>query len=50
MDAAKAIARNQGAKRLVWEVWRMNPQAIDFYQAIGGEISEENLRMSLAVV
>jgi len=49
MDAAAAIAREQGAKRLVWEVWGKNPLAIDFYKRIGGEVFEENLRMSLAV-
>jgi GNAT superfamily N-acetyltransferase len=49
MDAAKAVARDQGAERLVWEVWRMNPSAVDFYRRIGGEIFEENLRMSIGV-
>lgn len=49
MDAAKAIAREQGATRLVWEVWSKNRRAIDFYKAIGGAVFEENLRMSLEV-
>jgi GNAT superfamily N-acetyltransferase len=49
MDAAKVIAREQRAERLVWEVWRMNPSAVDFYRRIGGEIFEENLRMSVGV-
>jgi len=49
MDAVKAVAREQQAERLVWEVWRKNPLAIDFYKGIGGEVFEENLRMSLAV-
>jgi GNAT superfamily N-acetyltransferase len=49
MDAVKDIARAQQAKRLVWEVWSKNPLAIDFYKSIGGEVFEENLRMSLAV-
>ncbi|MDQ7248041.1 GNAT family N-acetyltransferase [Dongia sedimenti] len=49
MDAAKAIARQKGATRLVWEVWSKNPLAIDFYKAIGGAVFEDNLRMSLAV-
>ena len=49
MEAAKTIAREQGAKRLVWEVWNKNPKAVDFYRAIGGEVFEENLRMSLVV-
>jgi GNAT superfamily N-acetyltransferase len=49
MEAAKAIAREQGAKRLVWEVWNKNPRAVDFYRAIGGEVFDENLRMSLVV-
>jgi GNAT superfamily N-acetyltransferase len=49
MDAVKDIARAQQAKRLVWEVWSKNPLAIDFYKSIGGEVFEENLRMSLVV-
>ena len=49
MDAAKAIARERGAKRIVWEVWKKNPPAIAFYEKIGGTVSEENLRMSLVV-
>jgi GNAT superfamily N-acetyltransferase len=49
MDAVKAVARAQRAQRIVWEVWRKNPLAIDFYKAIGGEVFEDNLRMSLAV-
>jgi GNAT superfamily N-acetyltransferase len=49
MDGVKDIARAQQAKRIVWEVWSKNPLAIDFYKGIGGEVFEENLRMSLAV-
>jgi GNAT superfamily N-acetyltransferase len=49
MDAVKALARDQQAKRIVWEVWRKNPLALDFYKAIGGEVFDENLRMSLVV-
>jgi GNAT superfamily N-acetyltransferase len=49
MEAVKDIARAQQAKRLVWEVWTKNPLAIDFYKSLGGEVFEENLRMSLAV-
>jgi GNAT superfamily N-acetyltransferase len=49
MDAVRDIAREQQAKRLVWEVWSKNPSAIAFYKSIGGEVFEENLRMSLAV-
>ena len=49
MEAVKDIARAQQAKRLVWEVWSKNPLAIDFYKSIGGEVFEENLRMSLVV-
>jgi GNAT superfamily N-acetyltransferase len=49
MDEVKAFAREQQAKRVVWEVWRKNPPAIDFYESIGAEVFEENLRMSLVV-
>ncbi len=49
MEAVKALARDQGAQRVVWEVWRKNPLAIDFYKAIGGEVFDDNLRMSLVV-
>jgi GNAT superfamily N-acetyltransferase len=49
IDAVKAIAREQQAKRLTWEVWSKNPLAIEFYRRIGGTVYEENLRMSLAV-
>jgi GNAT superfamily N-acetyltransferase len=49
MAAVAAIARRQKAQRVVWEVWRKNPLAIDFYQGIGGESFDENLRMSLVV-
>jgi GNAT superfamily N-acetyltransferase len=49
MDAVKEVARQQQAKRIVWEVWRKNPLAIDFYKGIGGEVFDENLLMSLEV-
>jgi GNAT superfamily N-acetyltransferase len=49
MDAVKDAARQQQAKRVVWEVWRKNPLAIDFYKGIGGEVFDENLLMSLEV-
>jgi GNAT superfamily N-acetyltransferase len=49
MDAVKTLAREKGAKRVVWEVWRKNPLAIDFYRGIGAEAHDDNLRMSLVV-
>ena len=49
MDAVKDVARAQQAKRIVWEVWRKNPLAIDFYKGIGGQVFDDNLRMSLEV-
>jgi len=49
MNAVKDVAREQQAKRIVWEVWRKNPRAIDFNKAIGGEVFDEDLRMSLVV-
>jgi hypothetical protein len=45
----KQVAREQQAKRVVWEVWRKNPAAIDFYKSIGGEVFDENLLMNLVV-
>jgi GNAT superfamily N-acetyltransferase len=49
MEAVKSIARDQQAKRVVWEVWRKNPRAIDFYRAIGADMFDDNIRMSLVV-
>jgi GNAT superfamily N-acetyltransferase len=49
MDAVNSIARAQKASRVVWEVWRKNPLAIDFYRGIGAETHDDNLRMSLVV-
>ena len=49
MDTVKSIARAQQAKRVVWEVWRKNPSAIDFYRGIGAEAYDDNIRMSLVV-
>jgi GNAT superfamily N-acetyltransferase len=49
MDAVKSIAREQRARRVVWEVWRKNPRAIAFYRGIGAEAYDDNLRMSLVV-
>lgn len=49
MEAIKSIAREQQAKRVVWEVWRKNPLAIDFYKSIGAEVFDDNLRMSWVV-
>lgn len=49
MDAVKSMARQQKATRVVWEVWRKNPAAIDFYRGIGAEAYDDNLRMSLIV-
>ena len=49
MEAVTAIARKQKAKRVVWEVWRKNSLAIDFYRGIGAEAHDDNLRMSLVV-
>lgn len=49
MDAAKDIARQNRATRIAWEVWDKNPRAITFYRSIGGEVYQDNLRMSLVV-
>lgn len=49
VEAVRSVAREQRAERIVWEVWRKNPLAIEFYRAIGGEVFDDNLRMCLAV-
>jgi GNAT superfamily N-acetyltransferase len=49
MEAVKSVARDRKARRVVWEVWRKNPLAIDFYRGIGAEAYDDNLRMSLVV-
>ena len=49
MEAVRSVARDEQAKRVVWEVWRKNPLAIDFYKGIGAEVFDDNLRMSLVV-
>jgi GNAT superfamily N-acetyltransferase len=49
MEAVRSIAGEQQAKRVVWEVWRRNPLAIDFYKSIGAEVFDDNLRMSWVV-
>jgi len=49
MDAVRSIAQAQNAKRIVWEVWRKNPPAIEFYRGLGAETHDDNLRMSLEV-
>jgi GNAT superfamily N-acetyltransferase len=49
MEAVKSLAREQQARRVVWEVWRKNPLAIDFYRGIGAEVFDDNFRMSWVV-
>jgi GNAT superfamily N-acetyltransferase len=49
MEAVKAVAREQQARRVVWEVWRKNPLAIDFYRRLGAEVFDDNFRMSWVV-
>jgi GNAT superfamily N-acetyltransferase len=49
MEAVKSVARDQNARRIVWEVWRKNPLAIEFYRGIGAEVFDDNFRMSWVV-
>ncbi|HVM84438.1 MAG TPA: GNAT family N-acetyltransferase [Candidatus Binatia bacterium] len=49
MQAVRELAAAQGARRVVWEVWNKNPSAIAFYESLGAEVYDENLRMSLKV-
>jgi len=49
MQAVRDLATAQGARRVVWEVWNRNPAAIAFYESLGAEVYNENLRMSLKV-
>ena len=37
MNAARAVAKQRGAARLFWTVWRKNPKAIAFYRELGAK-------------
>ncbi len=47
MSEAAKLARARGATHVTWEVWRLNPRAVAFYQSIGAEIFDDNLRMAM---
>jgi GNAT superfamily N-acetyltransferase len=47
MAEAGRLAKARGATHVTWEVWRLNPRAIAFYKAIGGQIYDDNVRMAM---
>lgn len=47
MAEAATLARARGATHVTWEVWRLNPRAVTFYETIGAEIVDDNLRMMM---
>ncbi|MDY0881717.1 GNAT family N-acetyltransferase [Dongia soli] len=49
MEAACDLARQRGATRLIWSVFKPNRLAYDFYQRIGGVMIEELDWMTLPV-
>lgn len=49
MEEAAKLAKARGATRMTWEVWRQNPRAIAFYESLGAEGYDDNLRMSMTV-
>ena len=49
MQAAGDLARQHGATRLIWSVFKPNRLAYDFYRRIGGEMIEELDWMTLPV-
>ncbi len=49
MLEARKLAKARGATRMTWEVWRQNPRAIAFYESLGAEGYDDNLRMAMKV-
>ncbi len=49
MLEARKLAAARGATRITWEVWRQNPRAIAFYESLGAEGYDDNLRMAMKV-
>lgn len=49
MAEACTLAKARGATHVTWEVWRLNPRAIAFYEDIGGGAYDDNLRMAMMV-
>ncbi|MEZ5925447.1 MAG: GNAT family N-acetyltransferase [Hyphomicrobiaceae bacterium] len=49
MDEVRVLARARGATRMTWEVWRLNPRAIAFYESLGAEGYDDNLRMAMKI-
>ena len=49
MEEVRAEARENGAERIVWFVWKRNPAATAFYEKLGAKIFDDNHLMAWAV-
>jgi GNAT superfamily N-acetyltransferase len=49
MAEAAKLAKGRGATHVTWEVWRLNPRAIAFYESLGAKGFDDNLRMAMPV-
>lgn len=49
MMEAGRLAKARGATHVTWEVWRLNPRAIAFYEGIGAQAYDDNVRMAMKV-
>ena len=47
MAEAVKLAKARGATHVTWEVWRLNPRAVAFYQSLGATGQDDNLRMMM---
>ena len=48
MATARDLALQHGAERVWWTVWRQNPKAMDFFEAIGGlPVDEERIMVMI---
>ncbi len=46
MDELAAVGEAAGCQRVMWTVWKKNPNAIRFYRALGAEEISEELLMT----
>lgn len=49
MEEARKLAAARGATHVTWEVWRLNPRAIAFYESLGAKGYDDNLQMAMTV-
>ena len=47
MAEAVKLAKARGATHVTWEVWRLNPRAVAFYESLGATGQDGNLRMMM---